>query len=233
LNRRRRPHEQEHRVQLNLTPDQLLSTTRAVRKRLDFGRQVERETLEACFWLAQQAPSAGDQQMWHFVVVEDAATKEALGDIYRRGAAASIAELSSGRDAEAYWASLSPDEQAAFTRKMDSANFLVEHIHEAPALVVPTVAGRLDQMEPWSQAALWGSIAPATWSFMLALRERGLGSCWTTFHLRFERDAAELLGIPYAEVTQIALLPVAYTIGTEFKPGPRRPLETMVHWGRW
>ncbi|HEX5500649.1 MAG TPA: nitroreductase family protein [Thermomicrobiales bacterium] len=218
---------------LNLTPDELLSTTRSVSKRLDFSRPVEHETLEECFRLAQQAPSAGDQQMWSFIVVEDAPTKAALGDIYRRGAAASMAELTSGSDAEARWASLGPDEQAAFGRKLDSANFLIEHIQDAPVLVVPAVAGRLEQMPPWSQAALWGSIAPATWSFMLALRSRGLGSAWTTFHLRFERDAADLLGIPYAEITQIALLPVAYTLGTDFKPAPRRPLETMVHWGRW
>lgn len=218
---------------LNLTPDELLSTTRSVRKRLDFSRTVERETLDECFRLAQQAPSAGDQQMWHFIAVEDAATKAGLGDIYRRGAAATMAEMSAGVDAEARWASLSPDEQAAFTRKMDSAQFLIDHIQDAPVLVVPAIDGRLDQMESSTQAAFWGSIAPATWSFMLALRSRGLGSTWTTFHLRFERDAAELLGIPYDEVTQIALLPLAYTIGTDFKPAPRRPLDTMVHWDRW
>jgi nitroreductase len=220
-------------VLLNLTPDELLSTTRSVRKRLDFSRTVERETLDECFRLAQQAPSAGDQQMWHFIAVEDAATKAGLGDIYRRGAAATMAEMSAGVDAEARWASLSPDEQAAFTRKMDSAQFLIDHIQDAPVLVVPAIDGRLDQMESSTQAAFWGSIAPATWSFMLALRSRGLGSTWTTFHLRFERDAAELLGIPYDEVTQIALLPLAYTIGTDFKPAPRRPLDTMVHWDRW
>jgi nitroreductase len=220
-------------VLLNLTPDELLSTTRSVRKRLDFSRPVERETLEECFRLAQQAPSAGDQQMWHFIAVEDAATKAALGDIYRRGAAATMAEMSAGVDREARWSSLSPEEQAAFTRKMDSAQFLIDHIQDAPVLVVPAIDGRLDQMESSTQAAFWGSIAPATWSFMLALRSRGLGSTWTTFHLRFERDAAELLGIPYDEVTQIALLPVAYTIGTDFKPAPRRPLDTMVHWDRW
>jgi nitroreductase len=218
---------------LNLTPDELLSTTRAVRKRLDFNRPVERETLEECFRLAQQAPSAGDEQMWHFIVVEDPPTKAALADLYRRGAAALMAEIATGPEAEARWTRLSPQEQAALGRKMDSANYLIEHLQDVPVLVVAAVAGRLEQLPLWNQAALWGSIAPATWSFMLALRSRGLGTVWTTFHLRFEREAADLLGIPYAEVTQIALLPVAYTLGTDFKPAPRRPLDTMVHWGRW
>jgi nitroreductase len=220
---------------LNLTPDELLSTTRSVRKRLDFSRPVERETLEACFRLAQQAPSAGDQQMWHFIAVEDAATKAALGDIYRRGAAATMAEMSAGVDREARWASLSPDEQAAFTRKMDSAQFLIDHIQDAPVLVVPAIDGRLDQMESSTQAAFWGSIAPATWSFMLALRSRGLGSAWTTLHLigDGEKQAAELLGIPYDEYSQAGLFPIAYTKGTNFKPAKRLPAEAVTHWNTW
>ena len=68
---------------------------------------------------------------------------------------------------------------------------------------------------------------------MLAARSRGLGSCWTSFHLMFEREAADVLGIPYEEIMQTALVPVAYTIGTDFKPARRKPLETMVHWDRW
>ena len=77
------------------------------------------------------------------------------------------------------------------------------------------------------------SIVPATWSFMLAARARGLGTCWTTFHLAHEREAAELLGIPYEAATQAALIPVAYTKGTDFKPGPRKPLGEVIHWDRW
>ena len=110
---------------------------------------------------------------------------------------------------------------------------LLEHIHEVPVHVIPCVEGRTDGLPAWQQASRWGSVIPAAWSFMLAARSRGLGTAWTTFHLPHEREAAELLGIPYDDVMQAALIPVAHTIGTDFKPGRRRPLETMVHWDRW
>ena len=114
-----------------------------------------------------------------------------------------------------------------------SALYLADHVHEVPVLVVPCVEGRLDGLPSSRQASTWASIVPATWSFMLAARARGLGTCWTTFHLAHEREAAELLGIPYEEVTQAALIPVAYTKGTDFKPGPRKPLDEVIHWDRW
>jgi nitroreductase len=110
---------------------------------------------------------------------------------------------------------------------------LVEHIHQVPVLVVPCVEGRLEDLPANRQASKWGSIGPATWSFMLAARARGLGTCWTTFHLAHEREAAELLGIPYDSVTQTALIPVAYTKGTGFRPGPRKPLREVAHWDAW
>jgi nitroreductase len=114
-----------------------------------------------------------------------------------------------------------------------SAQYLADHMGEVPVLVVPCITGRPENMEIEEQAGFWGSILPATWSFMLAARARGLGTCWTTLHLLHEREAADLLGIPYDQVTQAALIPVAHTIGEDFRPGPRRPLESIVHWDQW
>ena len=218
---------------LDLTTDELLSTTRAVRKRLDLARPVEREVLEECLRLAQQAPSGGNRQGWHFVVVTDAAKRVALGELWRRGAERYLAmpgALTSGSGA-------GDDSVAAaqLGRIRESVEHLVEHIHEVPVHVIPCIKGRTDRapLPVVAQSAAWCSIAPATWSFMLALRSRGLGSVWTSFHLFFEEEAAQILGIPYDDVMQAALLPVAYTLGTDFKPAPRRPLETMVHWDSW
>jgi nitroreductase len=207
---------------LELTPDELLSTTRAVRRRLDLTRPVEREVLEACLRLAQQAPTASFAQNWHFVVVTDAGRRAALGELWR-----SVADGYLRRRAAA--AAADP----VLARLGDAVRHLAEHIHEVPVHVIPCVEGRTDGKPAAAQAARWASIVPAAWSFMLAARARGLGSVWTTFHLRHEREAAELLGIPYDRVMQAALIPVAYAMGTHFKPGPRRPLDTVVHWDRW
>jgi nitroreductase len=205
-------------VDLGLTPDQVLATTRAVRKRLDLERPVEREVLEECLRLAQQAPTAGYAEDWHFVVVTDPEQKAGLADLWRQGAAEYRA-LGGGRRAS--------------VRVADAVRHLAQHLHEVPVHVIPCVEGRTDGAPALQQAAKWASIVPAAWSFMLAARARGLGTAWTSFHLFHEREAAELLGIPYDDVMQAALIPVAYTIGTEFKPGRRRPLETIVHWDRW
>ncbi len=205
---------------LDLTPDELLATTRAVRKRLDLTRPVEREVLEECLRLAQAAPTASYAQNWHFVVVTDADKRAALGALWR-GVAGPYLE----RRATA------PDSRMA--RIGDSVRYLAEHIHQVPVHVIPCVEGRTDGAPVALQASRWASIIPAAWSFMLAARARGLGTVWTTFHLWHEREAAELLGIPFEAVMQAALIPVAYTIGTDFKPAARRPLDTMVHWDHW
>jgi nitroreductase len=214
---------------LDLTPDQLLSTTRAVRKRLDLSRPVEREVLEECLDLAHQAPTASNRQHWSFLVVTDAAKRAGLAELYRRGAEISRRSPTSMRNQVIE----DPERRAVYQRVMSSSDYLAEHMHEVPALVIPCIAGRLEQLPLVGQAASWGSILPATWSFMLAARSRGLGTCWTTIHLNFEREAAQIVGIPFPSVTQAALIPVAYTIGTDFKPGPRAPLDTMVHWDTW
>ena len=207
---------------LELTPDELLSTTRAVRRRFDLTRPVEREVLQECLELAQQAPTASFAQNWHFVVVTDAGLRAALGELWRGVADSYVRRRAAAAAAD-----------PVLTRLGEGVRHLAEHIHEVPVHVIPCVEGRTDGKPAAAQAARWASIIPAAWSFMLAARARGLGSVWTTFHLRHEREAAELLGIPYDRVMQVALIPVAYTKGTDFKPGPRRPLDTLVHWDRW
>jgi len=200
--------------------DHLLTTTRAVRKRLDLSRPVEMETILDCIRIATQAPSGGDKQSWRFLVVSDPQTRADLGALFRaRG--------------EAYLSTVAPDRDGDPRRERltESVRHLIDTIHLVPALVVPCQIGRPPQGS--SAAAYYGSIMPAVWSFMLALRSRGLGSAWTTFHLTYEREAAELLGIPYDEVAQVALLPVAYTIGTDFKPAPRSPAESVTYRDRW
>lgn len=211
---------------LPLTPDQVLSTTRSVRRRLDLTRPVEREVLEACLTLAQQAPRASNIESRRFVVVTDAGKRLALAELWRRGMER---YLSHGRARPA------DDGQQGSQggRLLSSVEYLGAHLHEVPVHLIPCMMGRLDGKPATAQAGLWGTIAPATWSFMLAARNRGLGTCWTTFHLPYEEEAAEILGIPYREVTQTALIPVAYTEGTDFKPAPREPLDTMVRWNGW
>jgi nitroreductase len=207
-------------MRLDLTPDELLSTTRAVRKRLDLERPVEPEVLEECLELAQQAPTASFSQNWHFVVVTDAAKRAALGELWRQVALPYLERGGGPR-------------QGQMARIGAGVVHLAEHIQDVPVHVIPCVQGRYEGKPNPLVASMYGSIVPAAWSFMLAARSRGLGSVWTTFHLMHEREAAEILGIPYDEVTQVALIPVAYTKGTDFKPGTRKPLDTMVHWDSW
>ena len=207
---------------LELTPDELLTTTRAVRKRLDLERPVEREVLEECLALSQQAPTGSYKQDWHFVVVTDPELRAGLAELWNRGGEKYLGGL--GDPAEI---------PGMMGRVLGGVFHLRDHLHEVPVHVIPCIEGRTDGKGVFAQASRWGSVMPAAWSFMLAARSRGLGSVWTSFHLAHEQEAAELLGIPYDEVMQAALIPVAYTIGTDFKPAKRAPLETMVHWDRW
>jgi nitroreductase len=207
-------------TRLELTTDELLSTTRAVRRRLDLGRPVEREVLEECFELAQQAPTAAYMQNWHFVVVTDADKRAAIGELWRQ-----VAYPYLDRDRG--------PRKGQMLRIIEASVHLADHIHEVPVFVIPCVQGRYEGQPNAIVASMFGSIIPAAWSFMLAARSRGLGTVWTTFHLVHEEEVATILEIPYHEVTQVALIPVAYTIGTDFKPGTRKPLDTMLHWDRW
>ncbi len=220
--------------QLNLTNDELLSTTRAVRKRMDFDRPVEKEVLMECMELALQAPSGSNAQGWHFLFVTDQAKREALGEIY--GTLFKTVYAASDMSAANVHGD-DPDMAATQERVMSSAQYLAENMAKAPVFMIPCVAGRVDgvtgEMANIAQASTFGSIIPAAWSFMLAARARGLGTCWTTIHLMQEKVCAEILGIPYDEITQVALVPIAYTKGTNFKAAPRKPMDDIVHFDSW
>lgn len=215
---------------LNLSPDELLSTTRSVRKRLDFSRPVEPEVIRECLEMAVQAPTGSNSQGWQFVVVTDAQKKQAIGEFYRQ----SYTAYRQMRDASAAASSTTSPISAATMKKVrDSSQYLADRMHEVPVMVIPCIRGRTDDTGAFQQAGVWGSILPAAWSFMLAARARGLGTTWTTLHLLYEREVAQILGIPYEQVMQTALIPVAYTLGTDFKPAPRIPLDSIVHWEQW
>ena len=215
---------------LDLSIDTLLSTTRSVRKRLDLSRPVEPEVIRECLELALQAPTASNSQEWQFIVVTDPQQRRALATIYRKGA-----EQYRKLMTPVYQQRIASGELEAgdVAKLMESGQFLIDQLHEVPVHVIPCIQGRTDNMPTIVQAGRWGTIMPAAWSFMLAARSRGLGTSLTSFHLFFEQEAAQVLGIPYEEVMQAALIPVAYTLGTQFKPAARKPLESVLHWDRW
>ncbi|MFV8231882.1 nitroreductase family protein [Mycolicibacterium fortuitum] len=211
---------------LNLSVDELLTTTRSVRKRLDFEKPVSREVLMECLDLALQAPTGSNAQDWQWVFVEDPAKKKALADIYRSNANPYLDQPKPQRGDIR-------DEQIGAV--MNSAKYLAENFEKAPVLLIPCLKGRPDGAPAGMSASFWGSLLPAVWSFMLALRSRGLGSAWTTLHLlgEGEKQAAELLGIPFDGYSQAGLFPVAYTVGTDFKKAKRLPAEQFSHWDSW
>jgi nitroreductase len=212
---------------LVLTADDVLTTTRAVRKRLDFDRPVPRELLLECLEVAVQAPTGSNRQEWQFVFVDDAEKKRAIADHYGRAWDA----YSSGPRPEYAEGDVRREHQP---RVVSSARYLRERMHEAPWLMIPCIRGRLREGATTAeQAGLWGSIVPAFWSFLLAARARGLGTAYTTLHLVYEREVAEILGIPFDQVTQAGLTPIAYYTGDDFAPAARVPLESITHWNGW
>ena len=215
-------------MRLHLTSDELLATTRAVRKRLDFEREVEPEVIDECLDAALQAPTGSNAQGWHFLVVRDPKLRLGLAELYREAFSGYIA-----MQKEAAAKAGDTDDGSVQNRVRSSAEYLAEHLHEVPVHLIPCIYGRPEGLDQSMMAGLYGSILPATWSYMLAARERGLGTVWTTLHLPFEKQAAALLDIPYDRVTQVALIPTAYTLGTDFKPGPRRDKSNVIHHDRW
>ncbi|OBG72475.1 MULTISPECIES: nitroreductase family protein [unclassified Mycobacterium] len=212
---------------LNLSFDEVLTTTRSVRKRLDFDKPVPREVLMECLELALQAPTGSNSQGWQWVFVEDAEKKKAIGDVYLANARAYLS-LPTAKYAEG-------DTRAERMDKVkDSAVYLAEHMHEAPVLLIPCIYGR-EEKQPLGGVSFWASLFPAVWSFCLALRSRGLGSCWTTLHLvnDGEKQVADVLGIPHDKYSQGGLFPIAYTKGTDFRPAKRVPAEQLTHWNSW
>ena len=211
----------------NLSVDEVLTTTRSVRKRLDLEKPVPREVLLECLELAVQAPTGSNAQGWQWVFIEDENKKKALGNIYRANFAM-YRQLPEPQYAEG--------DTRGERRQLvvSSAEYLAEHMHEAPWLLVPCLEGRVDEA-PQLGASFWGSLLPAAWSYMLALRSRGLGSAYTTLHLLGdgEEQAAEILGIPFEKYSQGGLFPIAYTKGTDFRPAKRLPVEDIAHWDTW
>lgn len=214
---------------LSLSAQEALTTTRAVRKWLDFDRPVERAVIEECLEVALQAPTGSNLQNWQFLVITDAAQRSAIGGLYRQGWEIYKQMPGSALDVQF------PDEkrQSGQERVIASAQYLVDHIHEVPVLVIPCISARTDAVPIILQSAIWGSIIPAAWSFMLAARDRGLGTSFTSLHLFFEEQAAQILGIPFGEVMQAGLIPTGYATRTNFRAAPREPLSSVLHWDRW
>jgi nitroreductase len=156
----------------------------------------------------------------HFAVVTDAAKRAGLAGLYRKVFF------------DDYAPTISAERRVTERRNFDAWTYLAAHLHEVPVHVVACVQERLEGKPPFMVASRFGSIPPAVWSFMLALRARGVGAAWTTLHLRCEQGAARLLGIP-PDVTQTVLLPVAYYRGTDFKPARRVPARDHTYWNRW
>lgn len=215
---------------LDITPDQLLTTTRAVRKRLDFSRPVDDDLIRECVATAMQGPSGSNNMTMQFVVVKDEAKRKAIGEIYHQ--CFEIYKTLPG----VYAGSLVKDteaEQAQQDRVTESAIYLADHMAEAPVLVLGCTSGRADEVPAIISASIMGNILPGMWSFMLAARARGLGTAWTTIALMMEKELADVVGIPFDEVQQACLTPLAHTIGTEFKPAMRPNPDTIIHWDTW
>jgi nitroreductase len=200
--------------------DALLSTTRAVRKRLDFGRPVPNDVLLECLRLAVQAPTGSNSQTWRWMIIRDQTKRDELARLYNDAGGDYLRGKASEGEAG-----------SQMTKVYASAAYLADTMAKAPVFVIPCILG-VPGSTNGSVAALYGSIVPAMWSFQLALRSRGLGSCYTTLHLNREGETRALLGIP-DNVTQAGLLPVAYTKGTDFKPAERRPVEEITYLDAW
>jgi nitroreductase len=211
---------------LDLTFDEILTTTRAVRKRLDVTRPVPRAVLEECLELALQAPNGSNRNDWRWIIVDDRAMVKKLADEYR----AAMGVLHSGAaPSPRYLSGNVPRED----KILDSAFALVEKLDDMPAIMIPLMPGRIEGTGVVEQASMWGSIVQAGWSFMLALRSRGLGSLWSTVTSRREKEIAELLGIPYQEYTKVGFFPIAYTIGTDFRKAWRKPVAEVLSYNRF
>lgn len=200
--------------------EHLLRTTRSVRRRLDFERPVEPEVIEACIDVATQAPTGLDREAWRFVVVTEPEKKREIGAVYRQAFESLVAD----------WPRTAPGVEPPPPRP--AYRELAERMHELPVLILVCMQGEPDRSDRARQVAFYGSILPAAWSLMIALRARGLGATWTTLHLREEEAAARILGIPEG-VTQTVLLPVAYTKDARLRPAQRKPAREVTFWNEW
>jgi nitroreductase len=213
---------------LPLGPDELLTTTRSVRKRLDLTRPVPMELVRECLEIALQAPSGSNRQGWHWIVVTDPDRRAAIGEYYKR----SYTAYAESRVSAASLYQDDPSRAETQRRVGSSATYLADHMGEVPVLLIPCIEVPGGELPRGNQASLWGSLLPAVWSYALAARARGLGTAWTTLHLVYEKEIAELLGLP-ADIRQGALVPTAYHTGDTFKPAPRVPLDEVLHIDSW
>ena len=208
-------------MKLSLSVDEVLTTTRAVRKRLDLDKPVSRAVLEECLELALQAPNGSNRNDWRWIIVDDPKMVAKLAQEYR----AAMGLLQSGEQPSVrHPTGETPHEE----KLLESAFALADKLHQVPAILIPLMPGRPEGKGVVDQASMWSSVIQAVWSFMLALREQGMGSAWTTVALRREKEIAELLGIPCEEYTQVGMFPVAYTIGTDFKKAWRKPVSEVL-----
>ena len=216
---------------LNLSADEVLTTTRAVRKRLDFNRQVELDVLKQCLEIALQGPSGSNSQGWQFMLVTDKDKIAAIADYYLQA----FDVYQAGPASPTKQHIDNPEMKETQQKVENSARYLADNMAKVPALLIPVVAGKLTDpgLPQGVLAGIFGSILPSVWSFMLAARERGLGTCWTTLHLNYEKEIAAILGIPFDTHSQVAMIPIAYTKGTDFKPAPRKPLDEFLHINQW
>jgi len=212
---------------LDLTPDELLTTTRTVRKRLDLTREVDPNLVRECLEIALQAPSGSNRQGWQWMVVTDRSLRAQIGEIYRQ----EVEKYLASRASAAKLFADDPQRAPVQKRVGDSVAWLGDHMGEVPVLLIPCIRGAVE-LPAGNQAGLWGSLLPAAWSYALAARARGLGTAWTTLHLSREAEVAELLGIPQG-FHQAALIPTAYFTGETFKPAPREPIDSVLHMDRW
>ena len=194
--------------------DLALSTTRSVRRRIDWERPVEPEVIEACIDIAVQAPTGRDAESWRFLVLTDEEPKRRLAELYRRATETYLAAMPAGEGPK------------------PTVIQHAERLHEMPALVIVCAEGRPSLESPALQVGFFGSILPAAWSLMVALRARGIGSTWTSLHLLHEAEAARTLGIPEG-VTQTVLLPIGYTKDAKLRPAARKPAGEVTYWNRW
>ena len=215
--------------------DHVLSTTRSVRKRLDLSRPVPRKIIEESIEIALQAPTGANTQTWRFLVVEEQSAKDQIADYYKKGVQSYI-EGETGLSRTGVTITREFDENDLRSTQKDSVTdssvYLMEHLSEVPLYIIPCIEARFEDEDVFTQASMWGSILPATWSLMLALRARKIASAWTTIHLVYEREISQLLSIP-ENYTQAALLPVAWLKGENLRKARRLPLGDVAFWDKW
>jgi nitroreductase len=203
-------------------------TLRAIRRFTD--EPVTEDEITSCLDAAQQAPSGGNIQPWQFLVLTDAETKRAVGDIYRRAY-----DRYEPLVVKAMPPPRSEEESARRERILASSRHLAEHIGEAPALVaflMPKISMTLqDEQGPLDVGTPYASVYPAVQNFMLAARNLGIGTTLTTVYRVYQDEFRALCGIP-ENYEIVALVPMGRPRG-KFGVAGRRPAASVTHWGRF